>query len=59
MSIALKNIFNLDLFSELIESIMYLYYATKDQHLLEIGVDILESIEHSAKTDCGYATVSK
>lgn len=37
---------------------MYLYYATKDQHLLEIGVDILESIEHSAKTDCGYATVS-
>ncbi|PRD28623.1 UNVERIFIED_CONTAM: ER degradation-enhancing alpha-mannosidase-like protein 2 [Trichonephila clavipes] len=45
------------LFSEFIESIMYLYYATKDQHLLEIGVDILESIERSAKTECGYATI--
>ncbi|XP_035212115.1 ER degradation-enhancing alpha-mannosidase-like protein 2 [Stegodyphus dumicola] len=48
---------NYPLRPELIESIMYLYYATKDQHLLEIGVDILESIEHSARTDCGYATI--
>ncbi|XP_064635151.1 ER degradation-enhancing alpha-mannosidase-like protein 2 [Lineus longissimus] len=42
---------------ELIESAMYLYQATKDPYLLEIGVDILESIEHSTKTNCGYATV--
>ncbi|OWF51949.1 ER degradation-enhancing alpha-mannosidase-like protein 2 [Mizuhopecten yessoensis] len=42
---------------ELIESAMYLYRATKDPYLLEIGIDILESIEHSTKTKCGYATV--
>ncbi|GFU11169.1 ER degradation-enhancing alpha-mannosidase-like protein 2 [Nephila pilipes] len=48
---------NYPLRPEFIESIMYLYYATKDQHLLEIGVDILESIEHSARTECGYATI--
>ncbi|XP_060083429.1 ER degradation-enhancing alpha-mannosidase-like protein 2 [Ylistrum balloti] len=42
---------------ELIESAMYLYRATKDPYLLDIGVDILESIEHSTKTKCGYATV--
>ena len=42
---------------ELIESIVYLYRATKDPLLLQMGVDILTSIEHSAKTECGYATV--
>ncbi|XP_041366151.1 ER degradation-enhancing alpha-mannosidase-like protein 2 [Gigantopelta aegis] len=42
---------------ELIESVVYLYQATKDPYLLEIGIDILESIEHSAKTSCGYATI--
>ena len=45
-------------FVELIESTMYLYQATKDPFLLEVGVDILESIDHSAKTKCGYASVS-
>lgn len=44
--------------SELIESAMYLYQATKDSYFLEIGRDVLESIENSAKTPCGYATVS-
>lgn len=44
---------------ELIESAMYLYRATKDPYLLDIGVDILESIEYTTKTDCGYATVSQ
>ncbi|XP_040066956.1 uncharacterized protein LOC8043968 isoform X1 [Ixodes scapularis] len=44
---------------ELVESVMYLYQATKDPHLLEIGVDILESIAHSARTECGYATIRK
>ncbi|CAL1535448.1 unnamed protein product [Lymnaea stagnalis] len=42
---------------EVIESAMYLYRATKDPYLLEIGVDIVETIEHSARTSCGYATV--
>eukprot|EP00794_Sanderia_malayensis_P018991 gene18991-20902_t len=42
---------------ELIESTMYLYQATKDPYYLEIGRDILESIERHTKTSCGYATV--
>lgn len=42
---------------EFVESVFYLYKATKDPHLLQIGVDVLESIEFSSKTDCGYATV--
>jgi len=37
---------------------MYLYQATKDPFLLEVAVEILEAIEHSTKTLCGYATVS-
>ncbi len=44
--------------AELIESTMYLYQATKDPYYLEIGRDILESIERHTKTSCGYATVS-
>ncbi|KAF4530389.1 hypothetical protein B566_EDAN018726 [Ephemera danica] len=42
---------------ELIESVMYLYRATKDPYLIEVGVDILRSIQNSAKTPCGYATI--
>lgn len=42
---------------ELIESVMYLYRATGDPYLLEVGEDILKSIEYSAKTECGYATI--
>jgi len=37
---------------------MYLYQATNDPFLLEVAVEMLESIEHYAKTSCGYATVS-
>lgn len=44
---------------ELVESLVYLYQATKDPHFLEMGVDILESIVHSAKTECGYATIKR
>lgn len=47
-----------DSLAEFIESVMYLYQATKDPHFLEIGVDVLTSLEHSARTECGYATVS-
>ncbi|XP_028392364.1 ER degradation-enhancing alpha-mannosidase-like protein 2 [Dendronephthya gigantea] len=42
---------------ELIESTMYLYQATKDPYFLEVGRDILHSIETSCRTECGYATV--
>lgn len=42
---------------ELIESAMYLYRATKNEFLLELGESMLQTIEHSAKTRCGYATV--
>lgn len=43
---------------ELVESAMYLYKATNgDPYLLDIGSDILRSIQHSCRTRCGYATV--
>ena len=42
---------------ELIESIMYMYRATGDHLYLQMGADILTSIELSTKTSCGYATV--
>ncbi|CAH8513272.1 unnamed protein product [Schistosoma turkestanicum] len=43
---------------ELIESILYVYRATRDPSLIDMGVDILTSIEVSARTPCGFATVS-
>ncbi|XP_014218248.1 ER degradation-enhancing alpha-mannosidase-like protein 2 [Copidosoma floridanum] len=43
---------------ELIESVMYLYRATGDPYLIQVGVDILKSLQHSAKTTCGYATIN-
>ncbi|XP_076231740.1 ER degradation-enhancing alpha-mannosidase-like protein 2 [Calliopsis andreniformis] len=43
---------------ELVESVMYLYRATGDPYLLQVGVDILRSLQHSAKTTCGYATIN-
>lgn len=42
---------------EFIESVLYLYQATKDPHLLMIGADVVNSIYHSSRTDCGYATI--
>ena len=36
---------------------MYLYRATGDPWLIDAGLDILRSIQHSAWTPCGYATV--
>lgn len=42
---------------EHIESAMYLYRSTGDPFYLEVGEDILRSIQHSAKTGCGYATI--
>ncbi|XP_052865718.1 ER degradation-enhancing alpha-mannosidase-like protein 2 [Anopheles cruzii] len=48
---------NYPLRPELIESVMYLYRSTGDPFLLEVGENILKSIEHSARTACGYATI--
>ena len=35
---------------EHVESIFYLYKATKDDNYLKYAIDIIESIEYSAKT---------
>ena len=43
---------------ELVESAMYLYRATGNPFMLEIGEDILHSIAHTARTECGFGTVS-
>nr|XP_006639581.2 PREDICTED: ER degradation-enhancing alpha-mannosidase-like protein 2 isoform X1 [Lepisosteus oculatus] len=42
---------------ELIESAMYLYRATGDPTLLELGRDAVESIEKISRVSCGFATV--
>ncbi|XP_036085382.1 ER degradation-enhancing alpha-mannosidase-like protein 2 isoform X2 [Rousettus aegyptiacus] len=42
---------------ELIESAMYLYRATGDPTLLELGRDAVESIEKISKVECGFATI--
>ncbi|XP_008571333.1 PREDICTED: ER degradation-enhancing alpha-mannosidase-like protein 2 [Galeopterus variegatus] len=44
-------------FAELIESAMYLYRATGDPTLLELGRDAVESIEKISKVECGFATI--
>nr|CAB3240843.1 ER degradation-enhancing alpha-mannosidase-like protein 2 [Phallusia mammillata] len=42
---------------ELIESTLYMYRATKDPALLEFGEALLYSINATARTECGFATV--
>ncbi|XP_067856379.1 ER degradation-enhancing alpha-mannosidase-like protein 2 isoform X2 [Heptranchias perlo] len=42
---------------ELVESAMYLYRATGDPTLLELGRDVIEAIEKVSRVDCGFATV--
>ena len=42
---------------EFIESTVYLYQATKDPILLEIGAEFLVAINTTARTECGFATV--
>ena len=43
---------------ELVESLMYMFRATGDRTYLQMGAHIITAIEYSAKTKCGYATVS-
>ncbi|KAJ8257842.1 hypothetical protein GJAV_G00190320 [Gymnothorax javanicus] len=42
---------------ELIESAMYLYRATGDPTVLQLGRDAVESIEKITRVDCGFASV--
>ena len=42
---------------EFIESTVYLYQATRDPILLEMGAEFLIAINTTARTDCGFATV--
>jgi len=42
---------------EHVESAVYLWRATGDPFYLMAGEDMLRSIKHSARTDCGYATI--
>ena len=44
--------------SELIESAMYLFKATGDHTFLQLGRDVVESLETISRVDCGYASVS-
>lgn len=43
---------------EMVESLMYLYRATKDETWLELGAEMIDAIESSARTKCGYATIN-
>lgn len=43
---------------EFVESLVYMYQATGDQMWRNMGKQVLDSIELSTKTPCGYATVS-
>lgn len=42
---------------EMIESMMYVYRATKDPTFLHSAAAMVEAIEHGTKTPCGYATI--
>ncbi|KAH0619043.1 hypothetical protein JD844_018648 [Phrynosoma platyrhinos] len=55
----LKNVYFSSVldFAELIESAMYLYRATRDPTLLELGRDVVEAIEKICKVECGFATI--
>uniref|UniRef100_A0A914R1M7 alpha-1,2-Mannosidase n=1 Tax=Panagrolaimus davidi TaxID=227884 RepID=A0A914R1M7_9BILA len=42
---------------EMVESMLYLYKATKDPTYLHEAAAMVEAIEHGTKTKCGYATI--
>ncbi|VDP12056.1 unnamed protein product [Onchocerca flexuosa] len=42
---------------EFVESLYYVYRATQDPLLLEIAAEIVDAIEYSCRTKCGYATI--
>ncbi|KHN88794.1 ER degradation-enhancing alpha-mannosidase-like protein 2 [Toxocara canis] len=42
---------------EFVESLYYIYRATRDPALLHMAASVIEAIEHSCRTACGYATI--
>ena len=44
-------------FAELAEAAWYLYQATGNPIILEVGRSMVESINRTARTSCGFATV--
>ena len=42
---------------EFIESTYFLYEATKDEHYLEVGKQLIKSIKKFTMTPCGFAAV--
>lgn len=44
---------------EFVESTYHLYRATKDPYYLQVGEEIMNNIEQHAKTECGYAIITK
>uniref|UniRef100_A0A0N5ARZ6 alpha-1,2-Mannosidase n=1 Tax=Syphacia muris TaxID=451379 RepID=A0A0N5ARZ6_9BILA len=42
---------------EFIESVYYLYRATKDPWLLQLAADVITAIDYSCRTSCGFATI--
>ena len=45
------------IFPELAESVWYLYRATGNPLLLEIGKNMIMAINKTARVECGFATV--
>ena len=42
---------------EFVESLFYLHRATHDPHLLVMAAEVINAIETSSRTECGYSTV--
>ena len=42
---------------EFVESLFYMYRATRDPYLRVMAAEVIEAIEYATKTECGYATV--
>lgn len=54
---AVKNRSGYPLRPEFIESVYYLYKATEDPLLLQLAATVVEAIEHSCRTACGFSTI--
>eukprot|EP01087_Luapelamoeba_hula_P007799 TRINITY_DN1914_c1_g1_i1.p1 TRINITY_DN1914_c1_g1~~TRINITY_DN1914_c1_g1_i1.p1 ORF type:complete len:607 (+),score=80.30 TRINITY_DN1914_c1_g1_i1:134-1954(+) len=48
---------NYPLRPEFVESAWYLYRATKDPYYLQVGEDIVNSLQQYCRTDCGFAAI--
>ncbi|KAH9516895.1 ER degradation-enhancing alpha-mannosidase-like protein 3 [Dermatophagoides farinae] len=43
---------------EFIESTYFLYLATRDNHYLDVGKDVLKNLQNYTRVHCGYAAVN-